>query len=89
MEFSIGDRVRITDPSHWASGATGTIAEPPELARCVGPGWSAIAREMPGEDGPILMYWVQFDTAHYDEGEGPYDGAEVDVRFLEHLPEAA
>lgn len=84
MEFSIGDRVRITDQNHWAKGALGTVTDPPELARCVGPGWNEHTRTMVEDGAELTMYWVQFDSPQHDpEGDGPYDGSEVDSRFLE------
>ena len=86
MAISIGDRVRITDGNHWAKGATGIITDPPELARCVGPGWNEHTRTMHEDGVEITMYWVQFDNPQNDpEGEGPYDGSEVDARFLEKV----
>lgn len=86
MDFSIGDRVRINDETHWAKGAIGTVTDPPELARCVGPGWEEHARIVQDEDGERTLYWVQFDEPQHDpEGDGPYDGAEVDLRCLQKI----
>ena len=86
MKFSIGDRVRITDLNHWAKGAVGTVTDPPELARCVGPGWNEHSRTVFDEGREATMYWVQFDAPQHDpEGDGPYDGSEVDERYLERI----
>ena len=85
MSFSLGDRVRITDETHWAHGATGTITEPPELARAVGPGWNEFSRPA-FDDENATVYWVKFDTPQTDpEDETEYDGAEVNAKCMDIL----
>jgi len=82
-EFVTGDRVRISEQYHWARGATGTIAMPPEAVVSMGNGWQGPWRIVEALRGPLRFYWVEFDKPQRDtDGDGPYFGAEIDSAFL-------
>jgi len=67
-----GSRVRVSATYHWAQSATGTVGRS--------------SREVGSLSGPLLFHWVEFDTPQVDaDGDGPYAGAEIDVRFLEAI----
>jgi hypothetical protein len=67
-----GSRVRVSATYHWARSAIGTVGRK--------------SREVGSLNGPLLFRWVEFDTPQVDaDGDGPYSGAEIDVRFLEAI----
>jgi hypothetical protein len=81
-DIRLGARVRVASTHHWAQGALATIAQAPDSV-------SALAsvtwpRVVESRNGRILFYWVVFDEPQFDaEGDGPYEGAEIDARYLE------
>jgi hypothetical protein len=89
MRYVPGDRVRVSANHHWAQGAAGTIAEPPEsaqdLAEDSGP-WDGWHRFVKGVNGPIEFYFVWFDEPQRDaDGDGPYKGGEIEAEALDFL----
>jgi len=89
MKLHPGDRVRISIKYHWAQGAYGIIAEPPEFARQLvqddNP-WDGWHRFVHGGKRPIEFYWVDFDESQIDaDGDGPYSGGEIEADMIEPL----
>ena len=78
-----GARVRISDKHHWAQGASGTVAEPPDYVRELTSDWVEYRRLSFSAQGPRVFYWVVFDEPHDDgSGDGPYSEAEIDADYL-------
>ena len=80
--YEVGDRVQVAHDHHWAQGATGVVARPPaDVLMTSGQDWP---REITTPTGLVIsFYWIQFDVPQDDaEGFGPFDGAEIDARFL-------
>ena len=76
MSFMLSQRVVVSPHYHWAQGETGTIA--PHID-----GSGSACRSVNTNAGPIDFYWVVFDVAQLDaDGDGPYQGAEIDERHL-------
>ena len=75
--FQLNQRVRITAHHHWAQGASGTVTVHPA-------GQGTVSRIVPSRQGPLRFYWVEFDEPQRDaDGDGPYQGAEIDGLYLE------
>ena len=74
--FVAGDRVRISNDSLWAKGATGKIASPPDEVTKVSGAWDGgLTWQEKSAFGTNTVYWVWFDQPQYDpEGEGPFIG---------------
>ena len=91
MDYSVGDRVRISLQYHWAKGAKGTIQPPPEfvqdlVADC--DPWEGNCRVVKGRERLITFYWVEFDEPYRDaDGDGPYAAGEIDAEALEPIDE--
>jgi hypothetical protein len=89
--FKVGDRVRIAETYHWAKGTLGTIDIPPSFVRQLAQdseGWVNARRIVSSLHGPLTFYWVEFDTPQDDaDGDGPYQGAEIDSRYLSLVTE--
>jgi hypothetical protein len=79
--FKLYQRVRISGDCHWAQNATGMIAEPPtHMVEGYGDG---VSRVVESSRGPIVFYFVQFDSPQYDaDGDGPYPASEIDDRDI-------
>jgi len=62
----------------------GTVREPPRHILQLSSGWRGNVREVQGAKGTLYFQWVEFDEPHRDsEGDGPYEGGEIQVEFLE------
>lgn len=73
-----GARVVVSEESPWAQGALATIAEPPPPVRDLTGEWVGCRRVVGSLKGPLVCYWVVFDSPHYDaDGDGPYTEAEL------------
>jgi hypothetical protein len=85
--FSPGDRVRVGTSYHWAEGAMGTVAAPPEVVQRLVEDrdpWDGWTRRVKGRHRIITFYWIWFDEPQDDaDGDGPYKGGEVDEDALE------
>ena len=67
--FLAGDRVVVSPDYHWAKGATATMSH------------NAGVRNT--RSGPVQFYVVTFNDPQDDgTGDGPYDMATIDSRFL-------
>ena len=88
-QFREGERIRIAASYHWAQGATGTIAAPPEIAQQLETGhpWQGLTSRWKGPTGKVFTrYWVWFDEPQNDvDGDGPYKGGGIDVDAIESL----
>jgi hypothetical protein len=86
MDYNLGDRVRISKKYHWAKGALGTIAMPPEFAqRMVADHepWQGHYRFVQGVRERFKFYYVIFDEPQIDaDGDGPYSAGEIDAKAL-------
>jgi hypothetical protein len=79
-----GQRVRVSPDYHWAKSATGVIDRPPRPVKKLSRDWSGCSRFVKAGEGFIEFYWVKFDVPQRDaEGDGPFDGGEIDTRFIE------
>jgi hypothetical protein len=92
MRFKLGDRVRVSEEYHWAQGALGTIAEPPDFAKQLvedqAP-WGGLSRIVQGTKGPIEFYWVCFNEPQQDaDGDGPYLGGEIESNAIGSAPQS-
>jgi hypothetical protein len=78
-KFSAGDKVSISKDFHWAKGATGTIAQPPDAVTAIGGRWDGgLTKSVSTARGPVTVYWVWFDEPQRDaDGDGPYSGGEI------------
>jgi hypothetical protein len=67
--FFAGDRVVVSPDYHWARGATATVSHQGGVRNTM--------------SGPVQFYVVTFDIPQEDgSGDGPYDMATIDSRFL-------
>jgi hypothetical protein len=87
--FKLGDRVQILETYHWARSAFGIVQQPPlsvvELVKNQDP-WKDGQRLVHTRLGLLTFYWVELDVPQMDaDGEGPYNAAEVDSRYLAHV----
>ena len=91
MDYSVGDRVRISPQYHWAKGATGTIEAPPEFAQDLVADcdpWQGHWRIVKGRERLMRFYWVELDEPQMDaDGDGPYSAGEIDADALEPISE--
>jgi hypothetical protein len=78
-QFSIGDRVRVSDDFFWAKGATGTISAPPDAVTSLSGAWDGgLTREESSALGTHTVYWVGFDEPQLDaDGDGPSRGGQI------------
>jgi hypothetical protein len=82
--FRCGQPVRISPAYHWAKSATGVIERPPRDVAAIAGDWSECTRQVRAPSSDIQFWWVRFDAPQLDaDGDGPYNGAEVDDRYLE------
>ena len=82
-DFSLGDRIRISDEYHWAQGVLGTVIEPPGFVVNFADGWDGLHRNVPSLKGMLTFYWIKFDIPQMDsDGDGPYHQAEIDSEYL-------
>ena len=82
-QFSIGDRVMISDSYHWAKGCAGTIKEPPAAVKSLDEEWNGYQKTVSSIKGKFTAYWVEFDEPQIDaDGDGPYAAAEIHSEFL-------
>jgi hypothetical protein len=76
-KFELYQRVRISADCHWAQNATGMIAEHP-VRGCKG-----LSRVVKAPRGPVVFYFVQFDSPQYDaDGDGPYPASEIEEEYI-------
>ena len=91
MDYSVGDRVRISLQYHWAKGAQGTIEAPPEFAQALAADcypWEGHCRVVRGRRRFIKFYWVESDEPQMDaDGDGPNSAGEIDAEALEPISE--
>ena len=91
MDYSVGDRARISLQYHWAKGAKGTIQAPPESVQDLGADqdpWEGNCRFVKGRKGFIKFYWVEFDEPQIDaDGDGPYSAGEIEADVLVPISE--
>jgi rhodanese-related sulfurtransferase len=84
-----GTRVVVSPAYHWAKGAVGTVTWPPRVLAELGlddPEWDGWIKTVEAVHGKIRFYWIQFDIDQRDaEGDGPYNGGEIDVNYVEPL----
>ncbi len=89
FKFDIGDKIRVSKKYHWAQGAYGTIAKPPDFVWQLTEGeasWKGWHRFVQGRKGKIEFYWVNFDEPQFDaDGDGPYKGGEIKAEMIERL----
>lgn len=72
MRYYPGDRVKVSDQYHWAKGQVGTVKK-----------HIGCPRSVESTSGMLEFYFVTFDTPQIDaDGDGPYDGGEIDARYL-------
>ena len=78
-QFSIGDRVRVSDDFFWAKAATGTISAPPDAVTSLSGAWDGgLTRQEFSVLGTHTVYWVLFDEPQFDaDGDGPYLGGRI------------
>jgi hypothetical protein len=82
-QFAAGDRVRVSNDYHWATGALGTVVRPPDGIVQMFKGWNGISLETTNLTGKQVSYWVKFDERQTDsDGDGAYAEAEMDAEFL-------
>jgi hypothetical protein len=86
MKFKKGNRVKIHSYYNWPNSCYGTISEPPvEVCQLFieDAPWNGCHRSVKGRQEIIEFVWVEFDEPQYDgDGDGPYNGGEVEVRYL-------
>ena len=83
MDFSRGDRIRVSADYHWAKGAIGTVMQPPDYIVNMSDGWEGIYRKVSSLKGMLTFYWISFDKGQIDaDGDGPYGEAEIDFNYL-------
>jgi hypothetical protein len=86
--FSIGDRIKISEHYSWAKNAIGTVSKPPDVIREISDGWKDNFREIKLLNEIGICYWIKFDQPHYDaDGDGPYSEAEIESKYLSLLVE--
>lgn len=79
--FMVGDRVRVRQdplfpPGPFPAEPLGRVQPYPDIA--------APYREFVTATGTHLMYWIVFDSPQFDgDGDGPYESAEVNSKYLE------
>lgn len=87
MIMGPGARVQVRNTYHWAKGAQGIIALPPEYLRALAPEetpWESWQRQVKTMSGERVFCWVEFVIPQYDkDGNGPYAGAEIPLDMLE------
>jgi hypothetical protein len=78
-QFSIGDRVRVSDDFFWAKAATGTVSAPPDAVTSLSGEWDGgLTRQESSALGTHTVYWVLFDEPQFDaDGDGPYRGGQI------------
>ena len=88
-KFGIGDKVRISNESHWAKDALGTISELPRFIQQTVKDESSgqVSHHLvKGTKGMLKFYWVNFDEPQFDaDGDGPYKGGEIKEEMLESV----
>ena len=88
-KLNAGARVVVSADYHWAQNTAGTVTRPPYGVRNLTGDWQGVYRYVRAVKGPLLFYWVQFDTPQPDtEGDGPYFGGEIESEFLQPGPGA-
>ena len=79
--FRAGDRVRVRRDPHFPPGPF--PAEPFGTVRNY-PGTSQPFREIDSPTGAHRFDWIEFESPQVDaDGDGPYESAEVNVKYLE------
>ena len=81
--LAVGSRIKISANYHFAENVTGEITQPPAFIIENSDGWKEIVREVKYSKGILFFYWVKFDEPQIDEdGDGPYQEAEIDSEHL-------
>jgi hypothetical protein len=78
--FELYQRVRICGDFEWAENTAGMIAEPPIH---VIEGYEGLSRVVEMPAGPVVYYFVQFDSPQYTVvGDGPYPASEIREEYI-------
>ncbi|MBX3244255.1 MAG: hypothetical protein KF685_07340 [Acidobacteria bacterium] len=85
--FLLGEKVKISLNHHWAKGATGVIAVPPDAVNEMFEDWNdGFYREVKTTCGEKRFYWIKLYTSQLDaDGDGPYEQAEIECNYIERV----
>ena len=82
--FQLGDRVQVSEAGHWCDGASGVICNPPPAVRESSAGWRGCRQEVASESGPIVLFWVAFDSPQrvQSDTESPCEATAIAAHHL-------
>lgn len=84
--FVIGQKVRICDDCNFAKGIIGKVAYPPKVSFLTEEFGDNCFRRMTTPKGEIIFVWIIFDNPQLDsEGDGNYNEAEINIKYLEAI----
>lgn len=82
-KFKIGTKIKIIEDCGFKAGATGTINYPPDVEIITEQFNNNFFRKDEFLEEEKIFVWVVFDEPQRDSnGDGPYDEAEINTKYL-------